>query len=66
MIAPIWTKLEGSCTFERHVPAWAFGTGLRVALAPGEYRITGQDEVNGVIYLRLDDSYRIDSREIAR
>ena len=50
------------CTVERYTPAWALGTGLRVALAPGHYRVTGRDHVHGRRYFRLANAFRIDAR----
>ena len=60
MIAPI----ARYCTIDRYTPVWALGTGLKVALAPGDYQVTGKDRVNGTLYYRLANAYRIDSREI--
>jgi len=60
MIAPITRR----CRLKQYSPAWALGTGLRTALAPGEYEVTGEDQVGGRLYLRLANSYRIDSREL--
>ena len=56
---------QSTCTFERYTPAWALGTGLRVSLAPGEYRITGEEQLNGVRYLWLNERFRVDARELA-
>ena len=52
------------CSFRQYTPAWAIGTGLRVSLAPGKYRVTHEEVRSGVRYLCLDDAYRVDSREI--
>lgn len=51
------------CTIERYTPAWALGTGLRVGIAPGKYQVTGKDRINGRLYLRIVDRYRIAARE---
>ena len=53
------------CIFRQYTPAWAIGTGLRVSLAPGKYIVTREERRGGVLYLCLDDAYRVDSREIA-
>ncbi len=45
------------CTVNRYSRAWAIGTGLRLGLEPGEYRITGQHLVNGVPFVQLDGAY---------
>lgn len=45
------------CTVRQYSPAWALGTGLPVALNPGEYQVTGADDVHGMPYLYLDDAY---------
>ena len=49
------------CLIQSYSPAWQLGTGLRIALAPGTYLITGEDQMQGVVYFRLGDAYRIDS-----
>ena len=51
-----------TCTIHHYTPAWTIGTGLQTALAPGMYRITGQQYVNGNRYLTLDDRFRVDAR----
>jgi hypothetical protein len=56
MIAPI----VETCTFDGYTPAWQLGTGLQIALAPGEYQVTGRDRINERVYARLDDLYRVD------
>ena len=53
-----------SCRLERYTPAWAIGTGLRVTLAPGDYSIGGEERVGEVNFVRLDDAFRVDAREI--
>lgn len=54
-------EIKQTCIIQRYSPAWALGTGLRVSLPAGEYRITGKDSVQGVHYFRLEGIYRIDS-----
>ncbi len=57
---------QGStCTIEGYAKAWCLGTGLPIGLAPGQYQITGQDCVNGTVYFRLDNAYRIEARKLA-
>ncbi len=51
MIAKATVDGNDRCTVNRYSPAWAIGTGLRVGLEPGEYRITGQHVVNGVPFV---------------
>lgn len=51
------------CTIDHYAPAWALGTGLRVGLPPGKYKVTGEDRINGRFYLRIEDKYRIASCE---
>ncbi len=58
MIAKGFVDGNDRYTVKRHSPAWAIGTGLRVGLEPGEYRITGQHVVNGVPFVELDGAYR--------
>lgn len=58
------SEQQTTCTFNGYTPAWALGTGLRVSLAPGRYQITGEEQLNGVRYLWLNESYRIDAREL--
>ncbi len=57
MIAKAFVDRNDRCTVKRCSPAWAIGTGLRVGLEPGEYRITGQHVVNGVPFVELDEAY---------
>ena len=57
MIAKAFVDRNDRCTVKRCSPAWAIGTGLRVGLEPGEYRITGQPVVNGVPFVELDGAY---------
>ncbi len=57
---------ERLCTFQEYTLAWEVGTGLRVSLAPGDYRVTGEEESNGRHYLRLNDVYRIDATTLQR
>ena len=45
------------CTLTRYTMAWSVGTGLQVSLVPGEYRITGYDDVSGQRYLYLNETY---------
>ena len=54
------------CTFEHYTRAWEVGTGLRISLAPGRYRITGEEQFSGIRYYRLEGAYRVDVREISR
>ncbi len=60
------SEFDRFCTFQHYTRAWEVGTGLRVSLAPGRYRITGEEQLNGVRYFRLEGAYRIDTREISR
>jgi len=55
---------ELHCQIDRHIPAWKMGTGVKISLKPGVYQITGDDLVAGVIYLTLDNSFRIDKRDL--
>ena len=55
---------ERICIFQHYTRAWEMGTGLRVSLAPGEYRITGEENLDGVRYFRLDETYRVDVSNI--
>ena len=57
MIAIAQTEVYGRCTIRYYVSAWAVGTGLQVSLEPGEYRVTGEGDVNGVSFLHLDGAY---------
>ncbi len=50
-----------SCTFEQYTTAFEVGTGLRVALAPGEYEITGREQRDATTYLLLNGQYRVDA-----
>lgn len=50
-----------SCTFDRYTTAFEVGTGLRVALAPGEYEITGREQRGAATYLLLNGQYRVDA-----
>ena len=51
-------------TFQRYTHAWEVGTGLKVSLAPGKYRVTGEEKLNGVVFFHLEGGYRIASREL--
>ena len=62
MIAIMPVESNRVCTFKQYAPAWRLGTGVRLALEPGVYQVTGEDRVDGVLYLRLANAYRIDSR----
>jgi len=55
---------ERFCTFRRYTHAWEVGTGLRVSLAPGRYRVTGEDQLQGVEYICLDETYRIEASQV--
>ena len=59
------SEAERFCTFQRYTHAWEVGTGLKVSLAPGKYRVTGEEKLNGVLFFRLDGVYRIDAREVS-
>lgn len=52
-----FSKGHCRCTVRQYSPAWALGTGLRVALNPGEYQVTGTGTVHGMPFLYLDDAY---------
>ena len=66
MIAMSATRPESEklCIFRHYTPAWEMGTGLRISLAPGEYRITGEENRNGIRYFRLNETYRVDLNDI--
>lgn len=51
------------CTFQQYTLAWEVGTGLRVALKPGRYRITGEERLNGIQFFRLEERYRIEASQ---
>ena len=51
--------------FRHYIRAWEMGTGLPVSLEPGEYLVTGEEQFNGVKYLRLNDMYRVDVRDLS-
>ena len=51
-------------TLQRYTHVWEVGTGLKVSLAPGKYRVTGEEKLNGVVFFRLKGGYRIASREL--
>ncbi len=51
-------------TFQCYTHAWQVGTGLKVSLAPGKYRVTGEEKLNGVVFFRLKGGYRIASSEL--
>ena len=51
---------------DRYTQAWAIGTGLPVTLAPGNYRITGEDQIGSNVHLRLDDTYRLRAVETSQ
>lgn len=53
------------CTFQQYTLAWEVGTGLRVALKPGSYRITGEEQLNGIHFVRLDERYRIEASQLS-
>ncbi len=59
-------KREQFCTFHDYTPAWEVGTGLKVSLAPGRYRITGEERLNGIQFLRLEETYRIHADGLRR
>jgi len=58
------SEADRFCTFQRYTQAWQVGTGLKVSLAPGKYRVTGEETVNGLVFIHLDGGYRIDAREL--
>ena len=58
------SEADRFCTFQRYTHAWQVGTGLKVSLAPGKYRVTGEETVNGLVFIQLDGGYRIDAREL--
>ena len=39
---------------------WMLGSGVPVNIAPGTYRVAGEDCIAGVDYLRLEGRYRIE------
>ncbi len=53
---------EHICRFRRYATAWEVGTGLRVALPPGNYLITGEKLLGGISYLYLNEVYRVQKR----
>ena len=57
MIAKAPIEPNGRCVVHRYGTAWALGTGLRVGLKPGEYRVTGAGDLNGVAALQLEGAY---------
>ena len=57
------TDKEKFCEFHHYIYGWKVGTGIRVSLAPGKYRITAEEQIDGRMFLKLDNSYRIDAEE---
>ena len=57
MIATAEQTERERCTVNRVATAWEVGTGLRVALGPGEYQVTGSEEVGGERFLYLNETY---------
>ena len=55
---------EQFCVFDRYIHGWQVGTGIRVSLAPGKYRITAEEQIDGKLFLKLENSYRIDAAEV--
>ena len=51
---------------DRYTRAWAIGTGLPVTLAPGNYRITGEDQIGSSVHLRLEETYRLRAVETSK
>ena len=56
------TENRQICRLQDYSPAWELGTGLPVALPPGNYPISGEDPLQGNVYFRLSGGYRIDAR----
>ena len=56
---------EQFCEFHHYIHGWQIGTGIRVSLAPGKYRITAEEQIDGRLFLKLDNSYRIDAAEVS-
>lgn len=59
MIQPV-RKSNGFCYLDQQTRGWAIDSGIRVSLAPGRYRITGKERLNGILYLHLDERFRLD------
>ncbi len=58
------SEADRFCTFQRYAYVWQLGTGLKVSLTPGNYRVTGEEKLNGVVFFHLEGGYRIDAREL--
>ncbi len=50
-------KTDQKCTIGRNGTGWAIGTGLRVGLLPGTYRVTGRRVAGGVRFVQLDERF---------
>ncbi len=61
MIAPAPHKTERYLQLKTYTPAWKIGTGLPDSLPPGQYHVTGEDCVDGVTYILLNNAYRVPS-----
>ncbi len=55
---------DGFCHLDNYTQAWTIESGLRVSLAPGSYRVTGEERLNGIRYLCLDERFRLDVLEL--
>lgn len=55
---------EQFCILDRYIHGWQIGTGIRVSLAPGKYRITAEEQIDGRLFLKLENFYRIDAAEV--
>lgn len=65
MIAPFSRNIGVSFRLEQYTHAWALGTGLPIALPPGDYHVTGESEAAGVRYFEVNRRYRVDSRAVS-
>jgi hypothetical protein len=58
------SEADRFCTFLCYTHAWQVGTGLKISLAPGKYRVTSEEKLNGVLFISLEGGYRIDASDL--
>ena len=59
MIALAPHNTERYLQLKTYTPAWKIGTGLPDSLPPGQYRVTGENCVDGVAYILLENAFRV-------
>ena len=60
MVTQAQSKSASLFQVRDYIRGWMLGSGVPVSIAPGTYRMAGEERIGGVGYLQLEGRYRIE------